>query len=301
MLTILNSYMKRNQSIQVEKNLRDILSWLFLLTTGVIVSAIGVAAFLVPSGVAGPGVLGIATIMNHLWATPVGLFTLIANIPIQILGYRYLGGAKAVLGTVYYIVVFSIVVDFLIPIFEHGLIDNILMAAIFGGVLNGLGGGLVYRAEGTMGGTSTLARILQLKLGAPLATTSLYTDTLIAIAAGIVFGWEAALAAIITLFLTGLASDYVLEGPSVVRTAMIVTDKPTMLEKAIGQSLKRGTTKWYSETGLHHQAHGVLFVTVSRPETRQLTEIVSTIDPEAFVVISQGQTAFGRGFKPIRH
>jgi uncharacterized membrane-anchored protein YitT (DUF2179 family) len=297
--SILSAYLQRNQSIQVDMEWREIASWLFLLTTGVIISAVGVAAFLVPSDVAGPGVLGIATILNRLWETPVGLVTLLANIPIQILGYRYLGGAKAVLGTVYYIVAFSIAIDLLIPMFEGGLTDNLLMAAIFGGVLNGLGGGLVYRVDGTMGGTSTLARILQLKLGAPLATTSLYTDTLITIGAGMVFGWEAALAAIITLYLTGAVSDYVLEGPSVVRTAMIVTDHPDMLERAIGQTLRRGATKWYSENSVHHQAHGVLFVTVSRPEARRLTEIVSVADPDAFVVISQGQAAFGDGFKPM--
>jgi uncharacterized membrane-anchored protein YitT (DUF2179 family) len=167
-----NRNIRRTESVQVKMDFREIASWLLLLTTGVMISAFGVAAFLVPSDVAGPGVLGIATMMNHLWQTPVGLITLLANIPIQILGYRYLGGAKAVLGTVYYIFVFSIVIDLLIPMFETGLTDNIVMAAIFGGVLNGLGGGLVYRAGGTMGGTSTLARILQLKMGTPLATTS---------------------------------------------------------------------------------------------------------------------------------
>ena len=298
---MLTSYMEQKQFLRVEMAWRDIVSWLFLLTSGVILSALGVAAFLVPANVAGPGVLGIATILNHLWQTPVGLITLLANIPIQILGYRYLGGAKAVLGTVYYIAAFSLVLDLLIPIFEDGLIDNILMASIFGGILNGLGGGLVYSADGTMGGTSTLARILQLKLGTPLATTSLYTDTLITIGAGIVFGWEAALAAIITLYLTGAASDYVLEGPSVVRTAMIVTDRPDSVEQAIDKTLNRGMTKWYSEDSIHHHAHGVLFVTVARPQARELTEVVGLADPEAFVVISQGQVAFGRGFKSMRN
>ncbi|MCC6612782.1 MAG: YitT family protein [Anaerolineae bacterium] len=292
--------MRRNRPTHINVDGRELIAWLALLTTGVILSAIGVAAFLVPAGVAGPGVLGIATIMNHLWATPVGVITLIANIPIQILGYRYLGGAKAVIGTVYYIAAFSIVVDLLIPVFQGGLTDNILMAAIFGGVLNGLGGGLVYRAGGTMGGTSTLARILQLRWGTPLSTTSLYTDTLITIGAGLVFGWEAALAAIITLFITGAASDYVLEGPSVVRTAMIVTDHPDSLAHVIKQTLKRGITRMHSEDGVKQRAHGVLFVTVARPEVPQLTRIVSEADPDAFVVINQGQAAFGRGFKPMR-
>lgn len=300
MSTITNLYVRPKQPTNINVDGRELILWLFLLTAGVIISAIGVAAFLVPARVAGPGVLGIATIMNHLWGTPVGLITLIANIPIQILGYRYLGGAKAVLGTVYYIVAFSIMVDLLIPVFQAGLTDNIVLAAIFGGVLNGLGGGLVYRAGGTMGGTSTLARILQLRLGTPLSTTSLYTDTLITVGAGMVFGWEAALAAIVALFLTGVASDYVLEGPSVVRTATIVTDQPDKLAQVIEQALHRGTTKWRSEDGIKHRAHGVIFVTVARPEARRLTEIVSMADPEAFVVISQGQAAFGHGFKAIK-
>lgn len=299
MSAVTNLHLRRKQPANLQVDAGQLMSTLLLLTTGVLVSAFGVAAFLVPAGVAGPGVLGIATILNHLWSTPVGLVTLLANIPIQILGY-HLGGAKAVLGTVYYILAFSVVVDLLIPVFAVGLTDNIVLAAIFGGVLNGLGGGLVYRAGGTMGGTSTLARILQLRLAAPLATTSLYTDTLITIGAGIVFGWEAALAAILTLFLTGAASDYVLEGPSVVRTAMIVTHKPDLLERAIEQHLRRSITKWHSENGLKQEARDVLFVTVARPEARQLTEIVAMVDPDAFVVISQGQAAFGEGFKAMR-
>lgn len=300
MSAIANLHVRRKQPANINVDGRELISWLLLLTAGVIISAIGVAAFLVPARVAGPGVLGIATIMNHLWGTPVGLITLLANIPIQILGYRYLGGAKAVIGTVYYIVAFSIMVDLLIPVFQAGLTDNIVLAAIFGGVLNGLGGGLVYRAGGTMGGTSTLARILQLRLGTPLSTTSLYTDTLITIGAGMVFGWEAALAAIVALFLTGLASDYILEGPSVVRTAMIVTDHPDKLAQVIEQALHRGTTKWSSEDGIQHRSHGVLFVTVARPEAPRLTEIVSLADPDAFVVINQGQAAFGHGFKALK-
>ncbi|MBZ0295574.1 MAG: DUF2179 domain-containing protein, partial [Anaerolineae bacterium] len=62
-----------------------------------------------------------------------------------------------------------------------------------------------------------------------------------------------------------------------------------------------GATKWHSEDGIKHRAHGVLFVTVTRPEARRLTEIVAMADPKAFVVISQGQAAFGHGFKSMRH
>ena len=285
-----------NESLRSMMNGQDLVTWLILLTVGASISAVGVAALLVPAQVAGPGVLGVATILNHLWEAPIGLVTLLANIPIQILGYRYLGGMKTVVGTIYYVVVFSIFVDVLAPILASGLTDNLLIAAIFGGVLNGLGGGLVYKADGTMGGTSTLARILQMKLGAPLSTTCLYTDILVTIAAGMVFGWNGALAAIITLYLTGVASDYILEGPSIIYTAMIVTDHTDTMEIAIEHSLNRASTRWNSEASLKHRAHGVLFVTVARPEARQLTETVTSVDPGAFVTMSLGQAAYGPGF-----
>jgi uncharacterized membrane-anchored protein YitT (DUF2179 family) len=178
--------------------------------------------------------------------------------------------------------------------------DNILLMALFGGVLGGIGGGLVYRAEGTMGGTSTLARILQLRWGTPLSTTGIYTDGLVMLAAGAVFGWEAALSAMVALFIGGIASDYMLEGPSVVRTATIVTDNPVRVAQAITHTLKRGVTEWRGEGANTHLAHTVLFVTVARPEARRLSEVVTAADPNAFIVIGQGHAVYGGGFNTIK-
>ncbi len=277
----------------------EIAGWFALITTGAAVSAFGVAAFLVPANVAGPGLLGVATILNYLMDLPVGAVTLVANIPILVLGYRYLDGTKTVLGTVYYIGVFSIIVDLMIPVFGAGLTDNLVIAALFGGALNGLGGGLVYRASGTMGGTSTIARILQIKLGTPLSITSLATDVVIMIAAGMVFGWEPALAALIGLFVTGATSDYALEGPNVVCTAVIVTQYPDRLSAAIKGALDRDAIAWHSEDSQHHASREVLFVTIARPEARQLKGVVAAMDADSFVVISQGSNAWGDGFRPL--
>ena len=134
-----------------------------------------------------------------------------------------------------------------------------------------------------------------------MSTTFLYTDTVVIGVAGLVFGWEAALYAVVALFVSGLATDYTLEGPSVIRTAVIITDHPQQVADAIFRGLHRGVTSW-PVTGMYtQQPHSILYVVVSRSEMRALRQVVSEADPESFIVIGQGHSAFGEGFKrPVR-
>jgi len=163
-----------------------------------------------------------------------------------------------------------------------------------------VGGGMVYRAGGTQGGTSTLARILQYRFGMPLSTTSLYTDTGVIALAGLVFGWEGALYATVALFAGAMASDYVLEGPSVIRTATIVTDRPQEVARVLLEDLGRGVTSWEGKGMFTAQEHTVLFVTIARPQVNTLRRLVFSVDPNAFVVIGQGHVAYGHGFKEVK-
>lgn len=271
----------------------------FLLTVGAVVSAIGVIVFMAPFQIAPGGVSGVAVILNHLDPRlPIGLMVLIGNIPIQILGFRTLGGWRVVLRTVFYVLVYSLVVDGLTRYLSGVDVgQNVLLNAMFGGVLQGIGGGLVYRAGGTQGGTSTLGRILQVKFGMPLSSSTLYTDTGVVALAGLVFGWEGALYAIVALFIGGATSDYVLEGPSVIRTATIITDKPEAVSTVVLDEMGRGVTAWQGKGMFTEQSHTVLFVTVSRAQVNELRQLVQTVDPNAFMVIGQGHVAYGQGFK----
>jgi uncharacterized membrane-anchored protein YitT (DUF2179 family) len=108
-----------------------------------------------------------------------------------------------------------------------------LLASIYAGVLFGVGMGAIYRAGGTIGGTSVPARILYEWLGFPLSQSYLFTDGAIIFIAGLIFNWGVALLAILTLVLSGTVSDMVLEGVSQVRTATIVTQKPDEVRLAI--------------------------------------------------------------------
>lgn len=275
---------------------------IFLLVIGAIISGVAIIIFMAPFKITPAGVSGIAVILNYFDPRlPIGLMVLIGNIPIQILGFRMLGGWKVVVKTIFYVVIYSLAIDLLTPYlsnFDVG--QDVLLNALVGGILGGIGGGLVFQAGGTQGGTSTLGRILQMRFGMPLSTTTLYTDTGVIVLAGLVFGWEGALYAIVALFVGGVASDYVLEGPSVIRTATIITDRPDEVSSIVLDEMGRGVTAWGAKGMFTEQTHTVLFITVSRPQVNTLRRLVQSVDPNAFMVIGQGHVAYGQGFKRIR-
>lgn len=270
-----------------------------LIVIGALINAVAIVVFQAPFDIAPAGISGIAVILNHLIGSSIGLVVLIGNIPIQYLAYRMLGGWRVIAATILAIVVYSVAIDFLTPFVTGVLSQDRLLNALFGGILGGLGAALVIRGGGTMGGTSTLNRILQDRFGIPLSSSTLYTDMGVVLLAGLVFGWEGALYAIVALYVGGAVTDYALEGPSVIRTAVIITDQPQIVADAILETLGRGVTAWESRGMFTGDAHTVLYVTVSRSQVTRLRRTVTEVDPQVFMVIGQGHTAYGRGFRRI--
>jgi uncharacterized membrane-anchored protein YitT (DUF2179 family) len=279
------------------------IAWrLFLLAMGALISAVGVVIFMAPFDIAPGGVSGVAVILNHLDnRLPIGLMILLGNIPIQLFGWRYLGGWRSVARTVIYLVLYAVAIDWLTPLLAGRIAvgENVLLNALFGGILQGIGGGWVYLAGGTQGGTSTIQRIIQVRMGIPIATSTVYAELAVVLLAGAVFGWEGALYAIVSLFVGGIATDYILEGPSVIRTATIITDNPDGVAQAIMREMGRGVTAWEGTGMFTREGHTVLFVTVSRAQVPDLHWLVTRADPNAFLVIGQGHIAYGQGFAPI--
>ncbi len=278
----------------------ELLGRLLLITVGVLIGVLSLQLFMVPFEIAPTGATGVAVIINHLTGWSIGLLILAVNVPILFLGYRYLGGWATVIGTVYAVVAYSVLLDAILPFLPaEPLSDDRLLNAIFGGVTGGISLALVMRGGATYGGTSTLAAIIQRKTGTPLSATFLYTDVGVLVVAGFVFGWESVLYAAVALFVNGLASDYMLEGPSVIRMAFIVTDRPEEVAEAVLFRLQRGVTGWES-TGMYtHQQRTMLYVTISRAQVAALRDVVSAVDPKAFIVIGQGHTAYGVGFRRV--
>jgi uncharacterized membrane-anchored protein YitT (DUF2179 family) len=210
------------------------------------------------------------------------------------LGYRTLGRFRFLTRTVSFVILYSLAVDLLarwVP--PAGLTQDMLLNALYGGVVGGIGTGLVYRAGGTPAGTGIVSRVLQIRTGIPASQVYLLTDGGVILLAGLAFGWEKALYALLSLFVWGLATDYVLEGPSVVRTAFIVTDHAQTVDGALFESLGLGVTTWPAHGEFAGEPHTVLFCTVNRPDVNILRAIVSEADPQAFIVIGHAHQARG--------
>lgn len=273
-----------------------------LIIVGVFIGSISVILFMEPLDIAPTGVTGIAVILNEIVNTPIGLMVFILNIPIQIMAYFMLpNGTRIIMRSLLVIVLYSIMLDMLVPFVpREGISDDRLLNALFGGIVGGISGGMIFRAGASFGGTSTLALILQRRIGLPMSSTFLYTDSTVIIIAGLVYGWEGALYATVALFVGGVATDYVLEGPSVIRTAMIITDKPDEIVEVIFNDLQRGATGWKIVGQYTGQERTMLYVTIARSQVSELKNAIGQIDTHAFIVIGMGQTAYGEGFKQVR-
>lgn len=280
--------------IHVNIAFRDFLQ----LVLGGIIVAFGVALFIAPHNIAPGGASGIAIIIANFVAVPIGITMLIINIPAFFLGYRRLGGRSFLIRSVVSTLAYNLTVDVIgryVP--SGGLTDEMILNAIYGGIVGGIGVGIIYRAGGIAGAGGVATRLLRQKLAWPMSTTKLITNGLVVLAAGFVFGWEAAMFSLISFFISGAVADFVLEGPDLVQTALIITDKPDRLSHALSEELERGITRWGVQGYQRRNHHTALYCTVTRPQVSVLKNIVAGIDDDALVIIGQGHEAIGEGFK----
>ena len=286
-------------------NSRDYL----LIALGALIQAISLRIFFVPANLASGGVSGISQLINHFTGWPIGLMVLIGNIPLFILGWRFLGGHHFAMRTALAIVTYSLFTDLLlkIPAFTYyanilinDLKGDIFLNSLYGAIISGIGYGLVYRARGTSGGSDILARILNKWRGVSMTQSYLMVDTAVILSAGFVFDWKHALYAMITLYVSGLVSETVLEGGETVRTAMIVTSKPEDVSARVIEDLERGVTYLEGRGAYTGSSRPVLYCVVSHAEVATLKTIVNEIDPEAFMVIGVAHEALGEGFRPLK-
>jgi uncharacterized membrane-anchored protein YitT (DUF2179 family) len=274
-----------------------------LLLIGATIQAISLRLFLIPANLASGGVTGISQLINHFTGWPIGLMVLVGNLPLFLLGWRFLGGRRFALRTAFAVLVYSLVVD-LIPRLHllpaNGITDDIFLNSLYGAVVSGVGYGLVYRARGTSGGSDILARILNHYRSIPMTQSYLMVDSVVILSAGFVFGWKQALYAIITLYVSGIVSENVLEGPGTVRTALVVTSQAKGISERVLEEMERGVTILQGTGAYTGTERPVIYCVITRSEVAQLKAIVREIDPLAFIVIGQAHEALGEGFKPLK-
>jgi len=287
--------------------LRDFL----LIGISSVIQAFSLRIFFVPANLASGGVSGISQLINHFTGWPIGLMVLIGNVPLFLLGWRFLGGRRFAIRTAFAIITYAIFTDLLLKtalFAETGaatrlineLRGDIFLNSLYGAIVSGIGYGLVYRARGTSGGSDILARVLNNWRGIPMTQSYLIVDTAVILGAGFVFGWKQALYAMIALYVSGLVAETTLEGGGTVRTAMIITSKVEAISSRVIEELERGVTILEGSGAYTGEARPVLYCVITRAEVSTLKAIVDECDPQAFMVIGVAHEALGEGFKSMK-
>lgn len=274
-----------------------------LMTIGIVVTAWGLDAFLIPNRLAAGGVSGLATVLyytfkDHGIVIPVGVQMLAMNAVLLIIavmarGWRY--GAK----TIYGMVALSVAIDALAPFTPHLAADDRLLAVLYGGAITGIGMGLVFKARGNTGGTDIVAQLLADRTSFGVGQMLLAADAVVTLTAALKFGPDLALYGAVAVVIGGRVIDLVQEGLSVDKAAFIISESSDEIADAVLNQLGRGATGLKGR-GLYSGAEReVVMTVVSRRELDALKALVYAIDPDAFLVITDVHETLGEGFKEI--
>jgi uncharacterized membrane-anchored protein YitT (DUF2179 family) len=275
-----------------------------LMTVGIVITAWGLNAFLIPNRLAAGGVSGLATVFYYLFSdrfgvnVPIGMQMLAMNSILLIFGIRSKGwryGAK----TVYGMVAMSLAVDLLAPFTPHLASGDRLLAVLYGGAVTGLGMGLVFKARGNTGGTDIVAQLLVDKVNLGIGQLMLIADGFVTVVAAIVLGPDLALYGAVAVFIMGAVIDVVQEGLSVEKAAFIICDEPGRVADAVLHQLGRGATGLVARGLYSAEPREMVFTVVSRREIDSLKALVLAVDPNAFLIIADVREVLGEGFKEI--
>ena len=272
-----------------------IMEYVFVIV-GAAIIALGFNVFLFPNQIASGGVSGISTILYGMFGWNAGLVQYAFNIPLFIAGVLILGkkfGIKSFVGT--------ITLPFFVILTESWdpWTLNPLLGAIFGGIVVGLGIGLVFKGNASTGGTDLLAQIITKFTGLTLGTSVLVIDGVIAVSAALVFDLEKGLFALIGLYVTTKTIDIVQLGFSQSKMVYIITKEEVKVRDAIYKEINRGVTKLSAIGGYTGEERPVLMVVVYQTEFTKLKQLLKTVDPQAFVIVSDAYEVLGEGFKKV--
>ena len=254
--------------------------------------------FYAPNQLGFGGLTALGMILNHLSpAIPIGTSVLALNIPIFLLGWKFLGG-HALVSSLFAMTATSLLVDLLAALYQFPAMDPIL-ASIFGGVTLGASLGIIFAKGATTGGTDLIARLLKLPFAwLPMGKLMLAVDLTMLLAVSAVFrSLESAMYGIIALYITTAVMDQVLYGLDRSKVAYIVTANPRPMAAEIDRQLDRGVTYLHGEGSFSGQDKLVLMCAFKQRQIVPLKALVHVLDPEAFLIVCDAHEVLGQGFR----
>lgn len=270
---------------------------------GCAIAAFATDVFMIPNGLAAGGLTGLATIIAELGrragiSLPVGIQTIVMNALLLLVVVRS-GGLKYVVQTVTGFVLFGFFTDLFAPFVLHLQHEDIMLSALWGGIVSGIGYGLVFRCGANTGGSDTVGQIIARKSSLPVGATVMAIDVAVCAASAPVFSVANALYAALSMVLMGYVVDMVVDGGNTQRAAFIISDHFEDIEHDILHAMDRGCTRLMAQGSWTKKDRPVLFFVLSRREISIIKTIVYEHDADAMLIITDVNEAIGYGFKSV--
>ena len=270
--------------------------WILATLAGSALFSAGFALFLEPNAMNSGGISGLAMVIVELLGVgSVGGLTILFNLPLFLLGGMKIG-KRFFLGSTLGTLVSSVLID-LIASFPAPEVEP-LIAALYGGVVCGLGLGIVFVSGTSTGGADILVRLLKLKWrNVPIGQISMCFDAVVVVLTGLVFrDIQSALYSGVTVFLTGKVIDAVVYRFDYSKVVLIISPQYEAIARAIGERLDRGATFLHGEGSYSHRETKVVLAAVKRQQITELKELVMELDPKAFLIVQEAHQVLGDGF-----
>ena len=271
-----------------------------LLLVGCFLLALSFVLFFDPHSVAPGGLTGLAIIINHLFNIPLWLVNLIFNIPLFIIAFKVLTKREC-LKTLLGIIFFTLSLNLTENLSYINITNDVLLATLFGGVILGLGLGVIFKINGTTGGTDLIGLILNRSIPSISVPKLMgFADFIVVMLSIFATGKiEIGLYSALGLYIAVIVSDMVIQGIYSAKSFMIISNSPDEISNVILDKMGRGVTIISAKGGYTKEEKDALLVVVEKREVSSLRKLVKSVDPNAFVIISDVHEALGEGFKQI--
>lgn len=279
------------------KNFSEHLYWVVKIMLGCVLFALGMDLFLFPNDLTAGGISGVALILTHVTKVgTVGVVTAMINLPLFLIGGKKIG-IRFFVGSLFGAVFLSLFIDLFafLPVLE---VDP-LLGALYGGVLCGLGAGIVFSSQASTGGSDIIVRLLKQKYrNMPLGHITISFDFIVATLTGIVFDdMTRTLYSLIAIFVTGQVLDAVIYRFDYSKVAYIVSKQHDEIARGIGTKIDRGVTYLYGQGYYSKDDTKVILTAVKKNQLAELIELVTEIDPNAFIIVQEAHQVLGNRFK----
>jgi len=264
-----------------------------LITIGSAFLASGVVFFLYPAKIITGGTPGLGLLTNYLTGMSIGKAMLAINIPLLLVGKKYLD-TGFVLRTVYSMVTTSVMVDSLVMFVDFPEIESLLISTLYGGVTVGIGIGLILKSNASAGGTSIIAKIIASKTQIKPGRVILLLDALIVSSVGIIFeNLEGMLWSVITIYVAAIVIDKIITGGVTEKLVNIVSEQTEEICAAITRELGRDGTILEGRNLSRARKKSIILVVVNSRGIIQLRQLVLAIDKDALMIVQEASEMTG--------